>query len=386
MRLLLALAGASLALGVPRSAVGVTAAKKPSSKKKTAGKPKHKAAKKKAPPRERHVAATKGGLPNVQAQASIVIDVETGRQIFARNPDQERPIASISKLAAVLVVMDRGLELEGLTTIAHGDAEIAVGGARSRLLEGMTLSNRDLLHAALLGSDNRAVPALGRAVGMSPAQLAAAMTRKAKELALKHTRFREPTGLSPDNVSTPREVIAMLQAVMKHPVLGPIVRRVEYEAHPVARPPLKYVSTHKPAHRGGIEVLGGKTGYNNYARYCLVLAAKVDGHPYAMCFLATEGELTRFGDVARVTDWIAARKPKGASPATGTAAGTVLAGAGTTSGPGSTPSQGTATGAPEGAAPAPTTAAAQPPAAAAQPPAASAPAPAAPQPATGDGI
>src|SRR4051812_25332852 len=159
---------------------------------------------------ERPVAATKRGQPNVQAPGALVMD-ETGALVFAHNPDQERPIASISKLAAMLVVIDKGLELEGLSTINKVDVEVAKNGAKSRLLEGMTLSNRDLLHAALMGSDNRAVPALGRAVKLTPAQLVAGMNAKARQLGLKNTRFQEPTGLSVNNVSTPREVIVMLK-------------------------------------------------------------------------------------------------------------------------------------------------------------------------------
>ena len=258
---------------------------------------------------ERHVAATKAGLPNVQALGALVLD-ESGHELYARNADAERPIASISKLAATLAVMDHGLELEGLSTISKLDLEVARGGARSRLLEGTTLSNRDLLHAALMGSDNRAIPALGRAVKLTPSQLAAAMTAKAKELGLKHTRFHDPTGLSVENVSTPRETIAMLQAVMRHPVLGPITRRVEYQAHPVGRPPITYLNTYRPAIRGNVEVLGGKTGYNDDARYCLVLAAKIEGKTCFMSFLSNEGKMTRFGDVARVADWMIARRPK----------------------------------------------------------------------------
>src|SRR5262249_24858604 len=152
----------------------------------------------------------KGGLPNIQALGALVID-DAGHEVYARRPDKERPIASISKLCATLVVIERGLELEGLTTLTRDDADGAKGGARSRLLEGMTVSNRDLLHAALMGSDNRAIPALGRAVKLSPSQLTAAMNAKARELGLKNTRFREPTGLSIENVSTPRETIAMLK-------------------------------------------------------------------------------------------------------------------------------------------------------------------------------
>jgi D-alanyl-D-alanine endopeptidase (penicillin-binding protein 7) len=253
--------------------------------------------------RERPVAATRGGLPNVQAAGALVLD-ENGRQVYAKNPDKERPIASISKLAATLTVVEHGLELDGLSTINKSDIEVAKGGARSRLLEGMTLSNRDLLHAALMGSDNRAIPALGRAVKLSPGQLTAGMNAKARALGLRNTRFHEPTGLSTGNVSTPREIIAMLKAVMANPVLAPITRRAEYDAHPVGKPPIHYNNTNHPAQRGNVQVLGGKTGYNDDARYCLVVATRIEGRTYYMAFLGDDGKMTRFGDVARVADWI----------------------------------------------------------------------------------
>jgi len=292
----------------------LAAAKKPAARHAVTGKRAARTRGKKAIVRERPVVAVKGGLPNVQARCAMVVDADNGRELFSRAPDKERPIASISKLAATLVVMDKGLDLEGLTTISKTDIDVARGGAKSRLLDGTTVSNRDLLHAALMGSDNRAVPALGRAVKLSPSDLTAAMNAKASELGCRHTRFRDPTGLSTDNVSTPRETIIMLRAVMTHPVLGPITRRLEYDAHPVGRPPIKYVNTYKPAVRSNVQVLGGKTGYNDDARYCLVIATKIDGHSYFMSFLGDEGKLTRFGDVARVADWVIARKPKGSAP------------------------------------------------------------------------
>src|SRR4029078_718924 len=102
---------------------------------------------------------------------------------------RERASAAISQLATTLVVCDKGVELDGLSTIERGDLDVAKGGARSRLLDGMTLSNRDLLHAALMGSDNRAIPALGRAVKLTPSQLTSAMNAKVRELGLKNTRF-----------------------------------------------------------------------------------------------------------------------------------------------------------------------------------------------------
>ncbi|HVY38828.1 MAG TPA: serine hydrolase [Polyangia bacterium] len=259
--------------------------------------------------RERPVAAVRGGLPNVQAAAALVLD-ENGRQIYARNPDKERPIASISKLAATLAIVEHGLELDGLSTINKNDIEVAKGGAHSRLLDGMTLSNRDLLHAALMGSDNRAIPALGRAVKLTPAQLTNAMNAKVRALGLRNTRFHEPTGLSTGNVSTPRETIAMLKAVMANAVLAPVTRRAEYDAHPVGKPPIHYNNTNHPAQRGNVQVLGGKTGYNDDARYCLVVATRIEGHTYHMAFLGDDGKMTRFGDVARVADWIISHPQK----------------------------------------------------------------------------
>ena len=83
----------------------------------------------------------------------------------------------------------------------------------------------------------------------------------------------------------------------------------------MGKPPLKYINTDHVAARGNIQVLGGKTGYNDVARYCLVIATKVDGRTYYMSFLSNEGKLTRFGDVARVADWLVAHRPKG--PAAG---------------------------------------------------------------------
>jgi serine-type D-Ala-D-Ala endopeptidase (penicillin-binding protein 7) len=324
---LLGVCALALAVGAPRAEAASKAANKTASKKdeRKGGKSgakktgaqangKNKAGKASHPPRhhhsEVHVAAMKGSQPNVQSLGALVVDLDTGHELFARKPDVPRSIASISKLAATLTVMDRDLDLEGLTTIKRVDVEVAKGGAKSRLLEGITLSNRDLLHAALLGSDNRAVSALGRAVGLGTGQFTAAMNRKVASMGLRYTRFREPTGLSADNQSTPRETIELLRAAMAHPALGLVVKRAEYDAHPVSKPPIRYVNTHKPAVRSNVQVLGGKTGYNDSARYCLVIAARIDGHNYGISLLGTEGDLTRFGDVARVADWIVTHKPK----------------------------------------------------------------------------
>jgi D-alanyl-D-alanine endopeptidase (penicillin-binding protein 7) len=264
---------------------------------------------------------TREGRPNIQAQAALITDL-SGGEYYAKNPDAVRPIASISKLMASLVVVDAGLKLDETQTIVADDKKVAWKGARSRLIEGMTLSNRDLLHAALIASDNRAVPALGRSVGMTSAQLAAAMTRKARTLGLHHTEFKDPTGLDDGNVSTPRETIQMLQAVLRNPTLAEILRKPKYVAQSVGkhRQAIEYSNTDMLVRGGHWQVHGGKTGYTDIARYCLVVAAKVGDRDVAMAFLGAEGKLTRFGDFTRAADWLLGHPELRAATA-GTSAG-----------------------------------------------------------------
>lgn len=281
------------------------------------------------PVRERAVPVyTRAGLPNIQARAALILDVgETGTAnlpLYQKNPDEVRPIASISKLMAMLVVLEHKLDLDGKTQITESDAKLAARGAKSRLLTGMRLSNRDLLHAALMASDNRAVLALGRAVGLSPAQHAAQMTARARALGLHRTEFLEPTGIDYRNVSTPREVIAFLQAALKNPLIAQACRTTQYVAYAeqaprdpkkaVRRTAIEYTSTDLLLRASKHLIHGGKTGYNDRAGYCFVVAARVQRpsakpREVAMAFLGAEGKLTRFADFGRAAQWLVERQP-----------------------------------------------------------------------------
>jgi D-alanyl-D-alanine endopeptidase (penicillin-binding protein 7) len=257
---------------------------------------------------------THGGLPNIQAQSAVVVDLSaggTGEELFAKNPDEVRPIASISKLMAMMVVLDHHLDLDAPTTITDGDRQIAQGGARSRLPVGMTFTNRDLLHAALMASDNRAVPALGRAVGLDPPKFVQAMNDKAKELGLKSTHFDDPVGLDSGNKSTARDVAGMLKAAIHVPLIAEVTQKGRYTAHPVGKPgwTIEYANTDVIARSGRFEVITGKTGYTDLARYCLAIAVRMAAeHDVAMVFLGAVGKMTRFADFSRTAQWLTERK------------------------------------------------------------------------------
>jgi D-alanyl-D-alanine endopeptidase (penicillin-binding protein 7) len=254
---------------------------------------------------------TRDGKPNILAKSVIVVDLKSGEELFARNPDEVRSIASLSKLIAVMAVLDANIPLESTTTITDDDARLARGGAKSRLLRGMEFTNRDLLHAALLASDNRSIPALGRGAGMTPEQLTAAMNEKAKTLGLAHTKFEDPTGLNRGNVSTAREQVQVLKAALDYPLIAAISRKSQQDITVVGGRSkglkLRMFNTDRVARAGSAEVLAGKTGYNDLARYCLVIAAKVNGREVAMAFLGDEGKLTRFGDFSRMATWMKSR-------------------------------------------------------------------------------
>src|SRR5215470_9232193 len=168
-------------------------------------------------------AIAKDGSPGLKAEAAIILDLDSGEELYGKNADQVRAIASVGKLFLALAVRGKNLPLDGVTTIQEEDRKFASGGARSRLPVGKTFTNHDLLRAMLIQSDNRAVTAVARGAGMTPDQLVAAVNDKAKALGLTHTKFTDPTGLN-GNVSTPREVLVALREVLSDQVLSDVLQ------------------------------------------------------------------------------------------------------------------------------------------------------------------
>jgi D-alanyl-D-alanine endopeptidase (penicillin-binding protein 7) len=251
--------------------------------------------------------ASASDRPAVESRSAIVLDAATGDELFAKDADEVRSIASTTKIFVAMAVRKR-LDLDGWTEISKVDAHYAAGGARTRLDIGQKFRNKDLLRAMLVASDNRAPTALGRAAGLSPDDLVAAMNDVAKHLHLKHTKFTDPTGLN-GNVSTAREMAIALRAVLTDDVLRAIMRQdsadVVSKDH-YAR--IHYGTTNQPLVVGKWNVIGGKTGYTHAAGYCFVTGARFDDREVVMAFLGANGKLTRFADFNRVAAWLDRRR------------------------------------------------------------------------------
>lgn len=256
-------------------------------------------------------AAWANELPEVKSKSVVVIDAETGAEIFGKDADEIRPIASTTKIFVAMAVRKNGLDLDGWTEITRVDVKQALGGARTRLDIRRVFRNKDLLRAMLMASDNRAPSALGRAAGMNTKQLVAAMNGIAKDLHLKRTKFTDTTGMR-GNVSTAREMAIALRAALEDDVLREIMGDTfETVVGKGGRPKIGYGSTNQPLVVKKYDVIGGKTGYTAAAGYCFVTGARFAGREVVMTFLGAQGKLTRFGDFNRVAAWLETGAPGG---------------------------------------------------------------------------
>jgi serine-type D-Ala-D-Ala endopeptidase (penicillin-binding protein 7) len=254
--------------------------------------------------------AVADGLPEVRSKSAIVIDAETGAEIFGKDADEIRPIASTTKIFVAMAVRAKGLDLAGFTAITQDDVRAARGGSRTRLELGEEYRNEDLLRAMLLASDNRAPTALGRAAGLDDDRLSAAMNGVARKLHLNRTKFTDPTGLR-GNVSTAREMAIALRAVLDDDVLREIMGDdTELVVGKGGRPKIEYATTNRPLAERQWDVIGGKTGYTEAAGYCYITAAIIAHRQVVMAFLGADGKQARFADFNRVAAWIDAAQHK----------------------------------------------------------------------------
>ncbi len=272
---------------------------------------------------------TKDGLPNIQSSAALVLDMTSGETLYERDPDAVRPIASISKLVGAMVIQEEcKLDPAGLHEMSPHNRDAARGGDKSKLTTGWKYSHSDLLHAALMRSDNRALPALGEACGLDPAAMGVRMTARARAMGLTKTFFREPNGLSAEIVSTPRELMVVLRHVIQIAEIKGILGTQEHVLTAVKNGRSRAINiqnTDRLLGKNVAHILGGKTGYTDIARYCLAIAARTfTGREVGMVFLGGEGRFTRFADFTRVVKWL--------QPGTAYAKGSMVPAAQTTPG------------------------------------------------------
>lgn len=240
----------------------------------------------------------------LRSSSALVLDASTGEVVVDKNSEEVTPIASITKLMTAMVILDRQLDLDERITISRDDID-SLKGTRSRLRPGNVLTRGELLLVALMASENRAAAALGRTYpgGLEP--FIAAMNAKAAALGMHDSRFVDPTGLSPYNVSSARDLAKLVRAAHDYSVIRDFTTRTRATVRVSERGrPLTYVNTNSLVRGHRWDVGLSKTGYISEAGRCLVMRVRLASRDLIVVLLDSWGRYSRIGDANRIKRWV----------------------------------------------------------------------------------
>jgi D-alanyl-D-alanine endopeptidase (penicillin-binding protein 7) len=244
---------------------------------------------------------------SLKSSVAYVIDQDTQEVLLSKNDNAVLPIASITKLMTGLVIRESNLIMDEPITITHEDVDTEKGSS-SRLRPGTTLTRGELLHLALMSSENRAAHALGRTYPQGLSAFIQQMNSKAQQLGMNDTNYAEPTGLSSKNQSSAKDLATLVAYAANDPILRELTTSGG-TAVEVGNHTLKYKSTNRLVTNPQWNIDLQKTGYISEAGQCLVMQAKIAGRKLVMVFLDSAGKFSRIADAERVRRWVEMRHP-----------------------------------------------------------------------------
>ncbi len=239
---------------------------------------------------------------SLESAVALVLDQRSGEVLFEKNSRAVLPIASISKLMTAIVVLDAKLPLDEMLEISEADVDTE-RFTRSRLRTGTRLSRDELLHLALMSSENRAAHALGRNYPGGMPAFVAQMNRKAHELGMASSGFVEPTGLSSSNVSSARDLALLVQAASRYPLIREYSTASALSVD-TGRRTESYRNTNRLVTRSDWEIGVQKTGFISEAGNCVVMQTRIGERPVVLVLLDAEQRAARVSDSMRIRDWI----------------------------------------------------------------------------------
>ena len=240
---------------------------------------------------------------DLNSSVAFVIDQDTHEVLLSKNSQAVLPIASLTKLMTALVVIEARQSLDDLITITQDDIDTEKG-SHSRLRVGTQLTRGEMLHLALMSSENRAANALGRHYPGGLSAFVFSMNRQASDLGMRDTRYVEPTGLSSKNQSSAQDLALLVHAAYQHQIIRELSTSPEYEVDVGGTRQLHYRNTNGLVSKPQWEIGLQKTGYIAEAGRCLVMQAKLAGRKLIMVFLDSAGKYSRMADAERVRKWV----------------------------------------------------------------------------------
>jgi D-alanyl-D-alanine endopeptidase (penicillin-binding protein 7) len=240
--------------------------------------------------------------PSLKSQAALVVDQESGEILLGKNADSKLPIASLTKLMTAIVTLDADLDPDEPVTITKADVD-RLRGSHSRLQVGTTLTRDEMLHLALMASENRAASAVANSYPGGKDSCVLAMNLKAQLLGMSGTRFEDGTGLSGRNVSTAQDLAKLAQAAHAYPKIREFTTSTSYQVK-IGRRMMRFGNTNNLTRSSRWDIGLSKTGYIAEAGRCLVMQVTLAGRSIIIVLLDSWGKYTRVGDATRIRQWL----------------------------------------------------------------------------------
>ena len=256
------------------------------------------------------VIETAGAPAGVLAKGAVLADASTGQVLWARDPDTQRPMASVTKVMTALLVLESG-DLSRQIRVPKAAQTYAwkYGGESAGLYPGDVLTAQQLLAALLLASGADAAYTLANAYGPGLNAFVARMNATAASMGMAHTHFTSPDGLpyptETSTYSTPSDLLTLGLVAMRYPVFRSIVDLSFYHLP-------KGPGHHQYWWDNTNELIGSyagaagiKTGYTDDAGHCLLFEAVRNGRPLLGVVLGSPptGPAAAVQDAERMLNW-----------------------------------------------------------------------------------
>ena len=244
-------------------------------------------------------------VPDVRAEAAIIYDSENGQVLWESNSQNQRSIASITKVMTAVVFLEDSPDLNEEVVIVRSDVRAA---STTYLRAGYKVTKGDLLHLTLMASDNAAARALARVSSAGSEAFIDRMNDKAAELGLTSTSYADPSGLLAANVSSAYDMARLITYVSKDDRISSVMRKQTY-AVTSGRRVINIHSTNQLLMNGEVDVQAGKTGFISKAGYCLATLLRLPqgGPPVAVVVLGAKSNAGRFWETRHLLNWLAGK-------------------------------------------------------------------------------
>jgi D-alanyl-D-alanine endopeptidase (penicillin-binding protein 7) len=244
-------------------------------------------------------------VPDLRAEAAIIYSPETGKVLWEENAQDQRSIASITKIMTAAVFLENDPDLAREVVIQRADV---LRASTTYLRAGYKVTNSDLLHLLLIASDNAAARALARISPYGSQGFIVRMNEKAAELGLTNTHYADPSGLLSDNVSTAYDMARLITHVASDQRIAQIMQKQHHSVH-AGRRTINIHSTNQLVMNGDVDVLGGKTGFIRKAGYCLATLLRLPqgGPQVAVVVLGARSNAGRFWETRHLFNWLASK-------------------------------------------------------------------------------